>query len=447
MLKIAVLGAGLSGCEVVYQLSKNENIKIDLFEQKNIKNFHHDVYKDLNFAELVCSNSFRSSRLHTAPGLLKKELEYMDSLIIKTALKFQVKAGGALAVSRKDFSKSITEKIKELKNVKIINEKVENVESIEKEYNIIVIATGPLTEGGVLRFLEKTLSDKNLYFYDAIAPLVDKDSIDMNICFKASRYDDDTKDYINSPMTKEEYYDFVKELKNGKKVPINKGDKDIFFEACMPVEVMASRGDDTLLYGPMRGDGLKIPESGKYPYAAIQFRQDDLIDTIYNMVGFQTRLTYTEQDRIFRKIPGLKDVKFFRYGSMHRNTFINAPKSLNHDMSLKNNPKLYLAGQISGVEGYIESVVQGLYLARMIVKKFIKKDLIDLPEYTATKSLINYILKSDYKDFQPMKMNFGLIPKLTKEDKEIYQKGKGKYQSKLAQSAKSIKFFVDRFSN
>jgi len=437
------VGGGLAGSELAYQLSKN-NINVVLYEARLGKDYNDGVHTTKDLAELVCSNSLRSKDLHNAAGLLKQELRALGSLLIKKADEHSLPAGSALAVSRDDFSKAVTQELSSNKSIKIIAETVTDLNVLLNEYEYVVLAAGPSAAPEICDELKKVLGEEYLYFYDAIAPLVDINTVDMDICFKASRYAGvgEEGDYINAPMNKEEYYSFVEELKNAQKVPVQHGDKGIFFRGCMPVEVMAEDSPDNLLNGPMRGDGLTDPRTGRAPYAAIQLRQDNALGTVYNIVGFQTRLIYGEQERIFRKIPGFKNVEFLRFGSMHRNIYVNAPQVLNPDMSLKANPRLFVAGQISGVEGYVESIAHGMFVARKLVTKINGTVLPELPESTAIGSLCSYILKADKKGFQPMKINFGLLPPLSDEEKKLFlSKGPRSFQTKLALSKRSLSFF------
>lgn len=434
MSKVCVVGAGLAGSELAFGLSKS-NIKVDLFEARLDDSYNDKVHKTKNFAELVCSNSFRSNELHTASGMLKQELRLLNSLIINVADKCQIPAGGSLTVLRDDFSSMITQKLKEDSNINIISKEVLSISDLVKEYDLIAIASGPLSSPALSSSLQNIIGQNFLYFYDAIAPIIASESIDMQSCFFANRYDDESSDYINIALNKDEYIAFVEALINGDQTQVDKGDKDIFFEGCMPIEVMAKRGIDTLRNGPMRGDGLRHPVSGQTPYAAIQLRKDNF--NMYNMVGFQTRLKYQEQDRIFRSLDALKYAEFHRYGSMHRNTYINGPSVLNTDMSLKANSSIYIAGQLSGVEGYIESVGQAFMVSQFIKKRILKNYEIKVPIFSALYSLINYLTNSETKNFQPMKINFGIIPELSDQEKKI---AKGKYNKRLAISNRSINY-------
>ncbi len=440
MSKVCIIGAGLAGSELAYQLSNN-NIDVTLYEARLADNYSDEVHKTKDFAELVCSNSFRSNDLHNAAGLLKEELRVLGSLLIKVADEHSLPAGTALAVSRDDFSRSVTKVLSSHPKIKIIAQKASDLKELLDEHEYVVVAAGPIASPELCEELKKLIGGDYLYFYDAIAPLVDVSTVDMGICFKASRYGGvgEDGDYINAPMSKDQYYAFVEALKTAQKVPVRHGDEGIFFRGCMPVEVMAQDSPDHLLNGPMRGDGLVDPRTGRSPFAAIQLRQDNALGTVYNMVGFQTRLVYGEQERVFRTIPGLERVEFLRLGSMHRNIYINAPTSLNQDMSLKAQPRLFVAGQISGVEGYVESIAQAFATSRYIIGRINGVELAALPVTTAIGSLCNYILRAEGKGFQPMKMNFGLLPALSDEEKKTFlSKGKRAFQTKLALSKRSL---------
>ena len=442
MPKVCVIGAGLSGSELVFQLAKL-GIDVVLYEPRFEGKYSDGAHNTRKFGELVCSNSLRSNKLHTAPGLLKEELRLLGSVLVAVADKNSIPAGDALAVSRDDFCEEITNKILSLPNVEVIAEEVRDLKKLVENFDAVCICSGPLASKSISDSLKDLVGDDYLYFYDAIAPLVSAQSLDMNICFKADRYGLPSAtdgDYINCPMTKQQYYSFVEELLNAQKAPLHEGDDGVFFRGCMPIEAMAQDAPETLLNGPMRGDGLVDPKNYTVPYAAVQLRQDNFSASIYNIVGFQTRLTYTEQDRIFRTIPGLQNADFFRRGSMHRNTFINAPKLLNPDMSLKVEPKIFVAGQISGVEGYIESIASAFYVAEGVAKRLLGKSFFEFPDVTAAGSLKRYLVQADPKNFQPMKINFGLLPELSvDEKKEFVGSGTRKHQTRLALSKRSIK--------
>lgn len=405
MKTVNVIGAGLAGCEVAYRLANN-NIKVNLYEQKPQK--HSEAHKSEYFAELVCSNSLRSNVLSNAVGLLKEEMSRLGSLVMEAAYNTKVPAGGALAVDRTEFSKYITEKIKNHPNIDIIYGEYTEI----KDDECTVIATGPLTSENLFKNIKEYTSYDDLYFYDAAAPIVSFDSIDMSKAFKAARYNKGDADYINCPMTKEEYDVFYDALVNAETAPLKEFEKEVVFEGCMPVETMAKRGYNTLLFGPLKPVGLRSESMEKDAYAVVQLRQDNLNGTMYNIVGFQTHLKFPEQKRVFSMIPGLENAEFLRYGVMHRNTFINSPKVLNNHYGLKNNENIYFAGQITGVEGYIESASSGLLCGIYLSRKLNGLEVKEFSSKTAIGALSNYVSDSTVEKFQPMNVNFGIIEPL-----------------------------------
>lgn len=434
---ITVVGGGLAGSEATYQIAKR-GIKVKLYEMK--PNNFSPAHSNNNLAEIVCSNSFKSN-LHTnACGLLKEELRNLDSLLIKVADETAVPAGQALAVDREVFSKKVTEALENMKNVEIIRQEVGkdglSIESIAKD-GIVIIATGPLTSDALSKQILELTGENDLHFYDAAAPIIFKDSIDMNIAFYGNRYeqerakDEDVEEwktkqkndgdasYINLPMNKEEYEHFWNELVNAEVVELHQFEKREIFEGCMPVEVMAKRGIDTLRYGPLKPMGFTDPRTGYRPYALVQLRQDNKDATIYNIVGFQTNLKFGEQKRVFSMIPGLENAEFAKYGVMHRNTFINSTKLLDRTYQLKKNKNIYFAGQITGVEGYVESISSGLVAGINAVKQLKQEEKIEFSEYTMIGALAQYISTSNEK-FQPMNANYGILPEL--EGKKISDK-------------------------
>jgi len=434
---INVIGGGLAGCEAAYQIAKS-GIKVKLYEMKPIKYSPAHTNKDL--AEVVCSNSFKSNLLTNACGLLKEELRILDSLLIKCADATSVPAGQALAVDREKFSELVTKHIKENPNIEIINEEVEDIE----EDVITIIATGPLTSAKLSKKILELTGEDKIYFYDAAAPIISKDSIDFNIAFYGDRYSqekkkDETiedwklrqakepKDYINLPMNKEEYEKFIEELVNSEVVNLHSFEKKEIFEGCMPIEIMAKRGLDTLRFGPLKPVGFDDPRTAKRPYAVVQLRQDNTEGTIFNMVGFQTNLKFGEQKRVFSLIPGLENAEFIKYGVMHRNTYINSSKLLDETYNLKSNQNIFFAGQISGVEGYVESISSGLLAGINAVNKLKKEEKITFPNTTVIGALSKYI-STENKNFQPMNANFGILPEL---EEKIRDK-KSRY-SKLAE--------------
>ena len=467
-MEISVIGGGLAGCEATYQIAKR-GIKVKLYEMK--PNKYSPAHNNQNLAEIVCSNSFKSN-LHTnACGLLKEELRMLDSLLIKTADEVSVPAGQALAVDREKFAEKVTEKIASLENVEIVRQEVgktvdaeENSDAITlkelAEKGIVIIATGPLTSDSLSKEIIELTGDNGLHFYDAAAPIIEKDSIDMNIAFWGDRYreergkdeevdvwkerikKEDNNSYINLPMNKEEYENFWKELVNAEVVELHEFEKREIFEGCMPIEVMAKRGIDTLRFGPLKPVGFTDLRTGRRPYAVIQLRQDNSEGNLFNMVGFQTNLKYGEQKRVFRLIPGLENAEFVKYGVMHRNTFINSPELLDETFNLKQNRNIFFAGQITGVEGYVESIASGLVAALNAIKMYeeensnisieqSKENYIDqkkdktqnknsriiFPEETMIGALSKYIATPN-DNFQPMNANFGILPSLDEKIKD-----------------------------
>ena len=424
---VNIVGAGLAGCEASWQLA-NRGIKVHLFEMKP-KITNEPFLKKNLFAELVCSNSFRSNDSeHNAVGLLQDEMIKLDSLIMESALKHKVPAGGALAVDRDSFSAYITEKIKNHKNITIINEQVTKIENDNTNW---IITTGPLTSGGLSDFIASITGSKNLQFFDAIAPIIYKESINFEKAWFQSRYDKgDSSDYINCPMNKEEYECFLQELLNAKYVDFHDWETPDtkFFEGCLPIEVMAKRGDKTLLFGPLKPVGLTNPHNPTIkPHAIIQLRQDNKTATLYNMVGFQTKMNHKEQLRILRLIPGLENATFARLGGIHRNTFINSPTLLNSNLTLKNQPNIRFAGQISGCEGYLESSSMGMISSLMLAQELLYDNKLQTPNTkTAIGSLLSHItINANKETFQPMNINFGLMDEITQR-KENGRKYKGK---------------------
>lgn len=393
---VNVIGGGLAGCEAAYQIAKR-GIKVKLYEMKPVK--FSPAHSNENLAEIVCSNSFKSNLLTNACGLLKEELRMLDSLLIRIADENSVPAGQALAVDREIFAQRITEKIEENPNIEIVKKEVTEINLDE----INIIATGPLTSDELFKNISKIIGNEELHFYDAAAPIIEKDSIDMNIAFIGDRYGKGEADYINLPMNKEEYESFWNELVNAEIVELHEFEKREIFEGCMPVEVMAKRGIDTLRYGPLKPVGFDDPRTGKRPYALVQLRQDNTAGTIYNMVGFQTNLKFGEQKRIFSMIPGLENADFVKYGVMHRNTFINSSKLLDSTFRMKNSKNIFFAGQITGVEGYVESIASGLIAGINVANQILKKDSLTFPNDTMIGALCNYISTENEK-FQPMKL-------------------------------------------
>ena len=435
MNKVIVIGGGLAGCECAYQLLKRGH-RVELYEMRPDK--QTAVHKTGLLAELVCSNSLKSRDINTAQGLLKNELSQLDSLILRVAERTSVPAGGALAVDRTEFSREVERALSEYNELKVIRKEITEIPDND---GYTVVATGPLTEGKLAESI-KTLTGKNeLYFYDAVAPVITAESVDKEKSFFAGRYGKGGDDYLNCPMNEEEYTAFQEELKNAETVILKDFEKHEVFNACMPIELMAKRGKDCMRFGPLRPVGIKDPETGKRPYAVVQLRKEDNYNSMYNIVGFQTNLKFGEQERVFRMIPALADAEFVRYGVLHRNTFLNAPKTLNSDFSCVNNGKIYFAGQISGVEGYLESTMSGLMSAINIDRELRGKDKVIPSEYTAVGSLMRYIALPNV-NFQPMHVSYSLMPELEEKIKDKKLK-KEKYSQRAVEAMKQ---FVERIS-
>lgn len=411
MEKITVLGAGFAGCEAAWHLAQS-GYKVELVEMKPVK--FTPAHKSENFCELVCSNSFKAKRIESAAGLLKAEMSLMGSLCVECAYECSVEAGGALAVDREKFSALVTERIRKNENITVVNRVVEDIPKGK-----VIVATGPLTDGALAQRISE-LCGESLSFYDAAAPIVTGESIDMNSAFFASRYGKGGDDYINCPMNKEEYEKFHYELVNAESAKTH--DFDVY-EGCMPIEVLAKRGEDSIRFGPMKPVGLTDPRTGHRPWAVLQLRRENSLGSIYNLVGFQTNLKFSEQKRVFSMIPALKNAQFTRYGVMHRNSFLDSPRVLDRSMRLKDSEDIYFAGQITGVEGYMESACSGIIAAMNLVRQLRGEPKISLPEQTMSGSLISYITDESVKDFQPMGANFGVVPPLEtriRDKKERY---------------------------
>lgn len=414
-MTVNVIGAGLAGCEAAYVLAQN-GIKVNLYEMKPKK--FSPAHKNENFCELVCSNSLRAANIENAVGLLKEEMRRLGSLIMECADATRVPAGGALAVDREGFSRLVTEKIKNCENITIIHQEIAEFDT--GDYTIV--ASGPLTNGALYDNIQKFFGGDYLHFYDAAAPIVSYDSIDMTKAYKAARYGKGDADYINCPMTKEEYFTFYNALISAECAEVHGFENGTVFEGCMPVEQMAKRGEMTLLFGPLKPVGLENPKDGKLPYAVVQLRQDNKGATMYNIVGFQTHLKFGEQKRVFSLIPGLENAKFLRYGVMHRNTFINSPKLINKYYQTLKNEKIFFAGQLTGVEGYVESAASGL-LAGLNMTMLVKgKNMLDFTTQTAIGALAHYVSNRTVTDFQPMNINFGIMDSLNERVRKKREK-------------------------
>ena len=416
--KVIVIGAGLAGSEAAWQLAKR-GAKVDLYEMRPQK--MTPAHKTENFGELVCSNSLRANNITNAVGLLKEEMRMLDSIIIKCADATQVPAGGALAVDRDKFSEMITETIKNHPNINVIGEELPK---IPKGDVPVIVATGPLTSDALSQDIRNYTKQDGLYFYDAAAPIIEKDSINMEKVYLKSRYDKGEAAYLNCPMTKDEFFNFYNELINAEAAPLKDFEKEIYFEGCMPFEEMAKRGEKTLLFGPMKPVGLEDPKTDKRPYAVVQLRQDNSEGTLYNIVGFQTHLKWGEQKRIINMIPGLENANIVRYGVMHRNTYLNSPQLLEKTYKLKDEKNIYFAGQMTGVEGYVESAASGIVAALNALYNTEDKEIV-FPTETMIGAMANYIVDNTSKNFQPMNANFGIIkplPERIKDKKEKYER-------------------------
>ena len=426
MNKVTVVGAGLAGSEAAWQLAQR-GIQVNLIEMRPVKSgpAHHTE----NFAELVCSNSLRGDRLENAVGLLKEELRRLDSIIMECAEATRVEAGGALAVDRDGFAKLVTERITNHPNITVKYGEVTEIPEGE-----VIFASGPLTSDAMAERLQKLLGeDTALHFFDAAAPLVSAESVDMDKAWFGSRYDKGTADYVNCPMNEEEYNAFWEALTTAEEAEVHGFEDSMVFEGCMPVEVMARRGHDTLLYGPLKSRGLDDPRTGRWPYAVVQLRRDNSEGSVYNLVGFQTHLRFPEQRRVFSMIPALHDAEFLRYGVMHRNTFIDSPRLLDRYYRLKKEPRIAFAGQMTGVEGYVESAASGFLVGVELARRLAGKEPIDFPKETAIGALGLYISNQSIGNFQPMNINFGIIPPL---DHRV--KGKRNKNAELSQRSLAI---------
>ena len=407
MNAVTVVGAGLAGSEAAYQLAiRGIPVRLIEMKPKKMTPAHVSPY----FAELVCSNSLRSDELTNAVGLLKEELRRLGSIVMRCADEHRVAAGGALAVDREGFARAVTEAVRALPNVEIVEEEAVDIPDGE-----VIIASGPLTSDALAENILRCTGSEGLHFYDAVAPIVSLDSVDMESAFRASRYDKGTADYVNCPMTEEEYTAFWKELTTAREAAVHGFDDGGVFEGCMPVEVMARRGEDTLRYGPLKPVGLVDPRNGRENYAVVQLRRDNAVGTIYNLVGFQTHLTFPEQRRVFSMIPALKNAEFVRYGVMHRNTYLNSPKLLDRYYRLKSDERIVFAGQMTGVEGYVESCASGMLAALETAARLRGEAPWDLPREIAIGALALYISESTVGSFQPMNVNFGIISPLNKK--------------------------------
>ena len=423
--QVTVVGAGPAGSECAWQLAKR-GIHVKLIDMKPGK--MTPAHKSAYFSELVCSNSLRSDELSNAVGLLKAEMRAMGSLFLESADCNRVPAGGALAVDREGFARTITERLSACENIEIVSEEVSELPEGE-----VVVASGPLSSDAIAGTVRSLCGEEGLHFYDAVAPIVTLESVDLSSAFFASRYDKGTADYVNCPMEKEEYLRFVSELANAKEAPVHGFDDGAVFEGCMPVEVMARRGVDTLRYGPLKPVGLVDSRTGKNNYAVVQLRKDNAEGTLYNLVGFQTHLTFGEQKRVFSMIPALHDAEFVRYGVMHRNTFLNSPHLLDRYYRLRSEPRISFAGQMTGVEGYVESAASGMLVGIETAARLLSLPPVDFPQETAIGALAQYVSSGSIGEFQPMNINFGIISPLG-------YRVKGKRNKNAEISARSLRW-------
>ena len=431
LVQLVVIGGGLAGCEAAWQASRH-GVRTILYEMKPHR--FSPAHRSSLLSELVCSNSLKSDSLDNAVGLLKEEMRRLGSLIIRAADETRVPAGGSLAVDREEFSRFITDRLERDDLVEIIRKEMTDVPPCGP----VIIATGPLTSEAMACSLIQVTGGKSLYFYDAVSPIVATDSIDFRIAFKASRYGRGGDDYVNCPMTRQQYYAFVDALIRAEKVPLREFEREAYFEACMPIEELAQRGKDTLCFGPLKPVGLTDPRTGERPFAVVQLRQDTRAGTLYSMVGFQTKLKWEDQRRVFRMIPALEKAEFVRLGSLHRNTFVNSPKLLRESLQLKEHSRVFLAGQITGVEGYVESAAVGLLAGISASIWFKRGGMITPSPTTALGSLVHYITHANPTTFQPMNANFGLFPPLEKQ-----HRGKQKRRLLAKRSLEEIKRWKD----
>ncbi len=434
MKNVTVIGAGLAGCEAAWQLAER-GVEVTLIEMKPIK--RTPAHKSDNFAELVCSNSLKAARIDSAAGLLKEEMRRLGSVCLSVTDNCSVAAGGALAVDRELFSSMITEKIKSHPNITVVNAVATEI----PRDTVTVVATGPLTDDALASDIVKLLNSENLSFFDAAAPIVTADSIDMSIAFSASRYGKGSDDYINCPMNKEEYETFYEALITAESAILKDFDKPItVYEGCMPIEILAKRGHDSIRFGPLKPVGLTDPRTNHRPWACVQLRRENAEGSLYNLVGFQTNLKFPEQKRVFSLIPGLSNAEFMRYGVMHRNSFINSPKLLNRNLSLKEHGNIFFAGQLSGVEGYMESAASGIVAGINAAALVLGKKALVLPKFTMIGALLNYICDETVKDFQPMGANYGVLPPM-----EVKIKDKKERYSAL--SERSLSWFTENIKS
>lgn len=440
MKEINVIGGGLAGVEAAWQAAQN-GAKVKLYEMRPVQ--QTPAHRTEHLAEIVCSNSLKTDEKGSAPYLLKEELRRGNSLVMKAAEATKIPAGAALAVDRAEFAKYITEKIEAHPNIELIREEIKQI----PENEISIIATGPLTSDALTAEIMKFTGDDQLYFYDAIAPIVAADSIDMNVAFKAARYGKGGDDYINCPFDREQYETFYNELINAKSVPLKRFEDTKWFEACLPIEEMARRGVDTLRFGCMKPVGLPVPATGREPYAAVQLRQEDLMAEAYSLVGFQNHLKYGEQERVLKLIPGLENAEFLQFGQIHRNTFINSPKILNETLQTRKQPKLFFAGQITGVEGYVESVGTGWLAGLNAARLSRNEDLLIAPQKSAIGALCRYVSQTETKNFQPVNITFGLLEPLPPELRKKHRNKRERHNIQVELALKDWDEWLDAVQN
>jgi methylenetetrahydrofolate--tRNA-(uracil-5-)-methyltransferase len=427
--KIIIIGGGMAGVEAAYQVSKR-GIDVELFEMR--PGSRTEAHTTGFLGEMVCSNSLGAAQLSTPSGLLKEELKMLDSFFLRIAEKNRVPAGSSFSVDRITLAENITREIQKIPNITIINQEVKDIPGTDAP---VIIASGPLTSDDFARNLTKLTMRKNLFFFDATSPIIDAETIDFDSIFMASRYDKGEADFVNIPLDETQYSEFVKDLLTSEQVEIKDLEKGMFFDACLPIEEIARRGEKSLAFGPLKPVGLMDPKTNRMPYAVIQLRQDDLKKNFYQMVGFQTRLKWGEQKRIFRKLPGLEKAEFERYGRMHRNTYINAPLIINKFYQCKTNPNIFFAGQVCGVEGYVESICSGLLVGIFASQRLLNQPLYSLPENTACGALVHYVSQSDWKNFKPTKFTFGLLPDVetdAQQRRKLRKKDKKESKAKVA---------------
>lgn len=435
-----VIGGGLAGVEAAWQAAE-AGVKVRLFEMRPVQ--QTPAHKTDKLAEIVCSNSLKTDEPGTAPYLLKEELRRGKSMVMEAAASTRVPAGAALSVDRIKFAELITERIEAHPNIEIVREEVKRIPAD----GVTIIATGPLTSDALTVEIMRFTGDDQLYFYDAIAPIVAADSIDMSIAFKAARYDKGGDDYINCPMDRDQYERFIAELLNAKSVPLKRFEETHWFESCLPIEEIARRGHETLRFGPMKPKGLRHPKTGEEPWACVQLRQENMMADAYGLVGFQNHLRYGEQERVLKLIPGLENAEFLQFGQIHRNTFINSPKILNETLATKTDPRLFFAGQITGVEGYVESVATGWMAGLNAVRVLRDQPMLTAPQTSAIGALCRYVSNVETKNFQPVNITFGLLEPLPPELRKIYRRKRERHEVQVERALNDWDEWIQHFYN